>query len=162
LQIGIVFRQALSEIPQRCRAAQDAASRKIADPTQSSLYSIQDYLNHRDGWAGVNFGGTCTSISRARREFHRRPAAVHSPRMLRRIPERGTIQRPFHIDPAGILRRQHDLRVSDIRSIGVVINGARPFIADTLAGASAAALVALLPLPRPNVLTCRKQFATAS
>src|SRR5260370_30969806 len=55
LQIGIVFRRALSEMPQRCRAAPDAANTKIADPTQSSLYSIPDYCNRRDGVPAADF-----------------------------------------------------------------------------------------------------------
>jgi len=89
-------------------------------------------------------------------DFPGQARVASPPRMLRRIPEPGSIERPFHVDAIGIRRRQHDLGVSHIHPAGMVIDRTGALIADTLAGAVAAALVTLLPWPRANVFTCKK------
>ena len=63
----------------------------------------------------------------------RQPAVLSPARMLGRIPECGPLQRPLHIGLVGTAGRQHDLRMRDIRTVGVVINRARALITDELA-----------------------------
>jgi len=72
-------------------------------------------------------GGSVTSTSRASRALRRPPAcsaAFHSAARSRA---------PARVSPPGELGSQHDLLVQDVLASGVVVDLARPLVADTLA-----------------------------
>src|SRR5205807_9181666 len=60
---------------------------------------------------------------------------IAATRVLRRVPQCRSVPRPVGVRPAGELRRQHDLLVKDVVTIGVVVDLARALIADALARA---------------------------
>ncbi len=76
--------------------------------------------------------------------------------MLRRIPEPGSIQRPFHVDAVGIRRRQHDLGVGHVHPTGVVVDRTGALIANTFAGAVGRSLGDLAALASRERLDVQK------